>query len=135
MLSTEANTLKEKALGIIRQFIESNGKHGYAKIPYKECPEAYISYTYDNGIPYLQYIGKEGHINRINGDTLDNLILIADAIQEQQSLIDWVIYPQVHVRVKAKSIEEAKKKCTDYLMNKGIEENYILISNKDCHKV
>lgn len=136
MLQQELESLKERALNIISDYIRDNGRHGYVIITYKDNPDCYVSFTTQyNGFPYLQYTDFQNHRCRINGDTLDGIVEIADAIQGYKKSIDWVIYPQVSVRVKATSMEEAKEKATQYLINRGIPKELIIISNKDCYKV
>lgn len=65
MLQQEIDTLREKALEIISDYIKVNGKHGFALISYKDNPECYISFTTDgvNRFPYLQ--SSEFNGNRI----------------------------------------------------------------------
>lgn len=138
MLQQELESLREKALTLIADYIRDNGVHGYVVITYKNNPDCYVSFTKEdnNCIPYLQWDDdKNNQRFRINGDTLDGIVEIADAIQEYKSNIDWVIYPQVSIRVKATSMQGAKEKAVQYLTTKGIPKELIIISDKDCYKV
>lgn len=138
MLQQELELLREKALRIISDYVRDNGKHGYVLITYKDNPDCYVSYSKEdnNSIPYLQWDDKKNNNRfRINGDTLDGIVEIADAIQEYKKNIDWVIYPMVSVKVKATSMEGAKNKATQYLIDKGIPKELVIINNQDCYKV
>lgn len=138
MLQQELEALKQKALKTISDYIRDNGKHGYARITYKGNPDWYVSFSKEdnNTIPYLQWCDVKGNNQfRINGDTLDGIVEIADAINEYKKNIDWVIYPQISITVKATSQEKAKEKAIKFLTDKGIEENRIIISNSNCFKV
>lgn len=138
MLQQELEALREKALKTISDYIRDNGKHGYARITYKDNPDCFVSFSKEDNysIPYLQWCDFKGNSNfRINGDTLDGIVEIADAIEEYKNNIDWVIYPQVSIRVKATSMEGAKNKATQYLTDKGIPKELIIISNDNCYKV
>lgn len=138
MLQQELEVLKQKALKTISDYIRDNGKHGYARITYKGNPDWYVSFSKEdnNTIPYLQWCDVKGNNQfRINGDTLDGIVEIADAINEYKKNVDWVIYPQISIMVKAASQEKAKEKAIKFLTDKGIEENRIIISNSNCFKV
>ena len=137
MLQQELEALRQKALKTISDYIRDNGKHGYARITYKGNPDWYVSFSKEdnNSIPYLQWFDSKNKRFRINGDTLDGIVEIADAIQEYKKNIDWVIYPMVSVKVKATSMEGAKNKATQYLIDKGIPKELVIINNMDCYKV
>ena len=136
MLQQELESLRQRALNTIVDYISKNGKHGYALIEYKGNPECYLSFLATSNIPYLQWYDVKGNNRiRINGDTLDGIVEIADAIEEYKKNIDWAIYPQVSTRVKATSMEDAKEKATQYLIDKGIPKELIIITNDNCHKV
>lgn len=138
MLQQELESFKARALKIISDYVRDNGKHGYALITYKDNPDCFVSFSKEdnNSIPYLQWDDKKNNNRfRINGDTLDGIVEIADAIQEYKKNIDWVIYPMVSVKVKATSMEGAKNKATQYLIDKGIPKELVIINNQDCYKV
>lgn len=137
MLQQELEALRQKALKTISDYVRDNGKHGYALITYKDNPDCYVSFSKEdnNSIPYLQWFDVKNKRFRINGDTLDGIVEIADAIQEYKKNIDWVIYPMVSVKVKATSMEGAKNKATQYLIDKGIPKELVIINNQDCYKV
>ena len=138
MLQQELEALRQKALKTISDYIRDNGKHGYARITYKGNPDCFASFSKEdnNSIPYLQWCDVKGNNQfRINGDTLDGIVEIADAIDEYKKNVDWVIYPLISVRVKATSQEKAKEKAIRFLTDKGIEENRIIISDSNCFKV
>lgn len=138
MLQQELEALRQKALKTISDYIRDNGKHGYARITYKGNPDCFASFSKEdnNSIPYLQWCDVKGNNQfRVNGDTLDGIVEIADAIDEYKKNVDWVIYPQISVRVKATSQEKAKEKAIKFLTDKGIEESHIIISDSNCFKV
>lgn len=138
MLQQELELLREKALRIISDYVRDNGKHDYALITYKDNPDCFVSFSKEDNysIPYLQWCDFKGNGNfRINGDTLDGIVEIADAIEEYKNNIDWVIYPMVSVRVKATSLEKAKENATQYLIDKGIPKELVILNDKDCYKV
>lgn len=136
MLIESAKELKQKALDIISDYIMYHGKHGYAVITYKDNPNCYVSFTAFDHIPYLEYQTQNAcKTIRINGDTIDGIVEIADAIQEYKETIEWIIYPQVSIQVKANSMEKAKEKATQYVIDKGIPKELIIVSNDACFKV
>lgn len=138
MLQQELEALRQKALKTISDYIRDNGKHGYARMTYKGNPDWYVSFSKEdnNTIPYLQWSDIERNRKfQIYGDTLDGIVEIADAIDEYKKNVDWVIYPQISVRVKATSQEKAKEKAIKFLTDKGIEESHIIISDSNCFKV
>lgn len=136
MLQQELESLRQRALNTIIDYVKKNGKHGYVLIEYKGNPECYVSFLATSNIPYMQWYDVKGNNRiRINGDTLDGIVEIADAIEEYKENIDWAIYPQVSTLVKATSMEDAKEKATQYLIDKGIPKELIIITNDNCHKV
>lgn len=138
MLQQELEALRQKALKTISDYIRDNGKHGYVRITYKGNPDCFASFSKEdnNSIPYLQWCDVKGNNQfRINGDTLDGIVEIADAIDEYKKNVDWVIYPLISVRVKATSQEKTKEKAIKFLTDKGIEESHIIINDSNCFKV
>lgn len=125
MLTNEMISLRTRAMAIISNYISTKGKHGYAVISYDGNPECYVAVKYGE-TPYMQYTDEKGETIRIEGDTLDGIVTIADAIQEHQSLMDVTVYPIIRVKVKASSRESAKAKAVKYLAGKGISQSQIL---------
>ena len=137
MLQQELKALRQKALKTISDYIRDNGEYGYAFIAYKDNPNCFVSFSKEdnNSIPYLRWFDVKDKRFQINGDTLDGIVEIADAIDEYKKNVDWAIYPQISITVKATSQEKAKEKAIKFLTDKGIEENRIIISDNNCFKV
>lgn len=134
MLQQELESLREKALKTIFDYIRDNSKNDYTIITYKNNPNCYLVINWRN-IPTLTWYEK-GLQYQVVGDTINDIVEIADAIEEyKKDNIDWVIYPQVSITLKATSMQGAKEKAVKYLTDKGIPKELVIISDKVCYKV
>lgn len=116
MLKENLKSIEKEARQVIDKFIEGGDLHGCRRIDYKGDSEWYV--CLDSADPWTPVLKSKGM--SIVGNTIENLVLIADAITTFFDQKEYAFYVPVRVIIKGKSYEDAFYDMIDFFEEKGI---------------
>lgn len=125
MLKENLKSIEKEARQVIDKFIEGGDLHGCRRIDYKGDSEWYV--CLDSADPWIPVLKSKGM--SIVGNTVENLVLIADAIKEHEECEEYCYLIPVRVRVKARNNNEGLNKAIEELKSKGIDTKDIIAKN------
>lgn len=126
MLKEHLNSIEKEARQVIDKFIEGGDLHGCRRIDYKGNSEWYV--CLDSADPWTPVLKSKGM--RIVGNTVENLVLIADAITAFFDRKEYAFYIPVRVIIKTNGfVDAARDEAIKDLLSKGIDLNDIDTTN------